>query len=70
MFSDGFDTDEPDCLAEALQQLRSRGARINWFHPTRHVPAATALQRARGSIERFIPLASLADLAAARHVLH
>ena len=29
-----------------------------------------ALQRARRSIERFVPLASLADLAAARHVLH
>jgi hypothetical protein len=34
------------------------------------VPAAGALQRARNRIERFVPLASLADLAAARHVLH
>lgn len=70
VFSDGFDTDATDHLAEALHEVRSRGARITWFHPTRQVPAATALQRARGSIERFIPLASLADLAAARHVLH
>jgi uncharacterized protein with von Willebrand factor type A (vWA) domain len=70
VFSDGFDTDGPDLLDAALQEVRARGARITWFHPTRQVPAAGALQRARSRIERFVPLASLADLAAARHVLH
>ena len=70
VFSDGFDTDGPELLADALQEVRARGARITWFHPTRQVPAAGALQRARSRIERFVPLASLADLAAARHVLH
>lgn len=70
VFSDGFDTDEPERLAAALQEVRARGARITWFHPTRQRPSATALQRSRSLIDRFIPLASLADLAAARHVLH
>jgi uncharacterized protein with von Willebrand factor type A (vWA) domain len=70
VFSDGFDTDGSDLLDAALQEVRARGARITWFHPTRQVPAAGALQRARSQIERFVPLASLADLAAARHVLH
>jgi uncharacterized protein len=70
VFSDGFDTDEPEHLAAALQAVRARGARITWFHPTRQRPAATALQRSRSLIDRFIPLASLADLAAARHILH
>jgi uncharacterized protein with von Willebrand factor type A (vWA) domain len=70
VFSDGFDTDGPDLLSVALQEVRARGARITWFHPTRQVPAAGALQRSRAMIERFVPLASLADLAAARHVLH
>ncbi len=70
VFSDGFDTDAPDLLAAALQEVRAHGARITWFHPTRQVPAAAALQRARASIDRFLPLASLADLVAARHVLH
>jgi uncharacterized protein len=70
VFSDGFDTDEPDRLAAALQEVRARGARITWFHPTRQRPAATAWQRSHKLIDRFIPLASLADLAAARHVLH
>jgi hypothetical protein len=55
--------------AEALQEVRARGARITWFHPTRQDPVATALQRARGCIERFVPLASLADLVAARTLL-
>jgi uncharacterized protein with von Willebrand factor type A (vWA) domain len=70
VMSDGFDTDEPEHLATALAALRAHGARITWFHPTREVPAAAALHNARASIERFIPLASVADLAAARQALH
>lgn len=70
VFSDGFDTDEPDLLTVALQAVRARGARITWFHPTRQAPQAAAFQRARGLIECFVPFASLADLAAARHILH
>lgn len=70
VFSDGFDTDGPDQLDAALQAVRARGARITWFHPTRQTPAAGALQRARSRIERCVPLASLADLAAARHLVH
>ena len=69
IFSDGFDTDAPELLAQALGELRARGARINWFHPTRSVPVASALQRARPCIERFVPLACLADLLAARSLL-
>ncbi len=70
VFSDGFDTDEPELLSAAMQEVRARGARITWFHPTRQVPAAAAVQQARRCIERFVPFASLADLVAARHVLH
>lgn len=70
VMSDGFDTDEPEQLAKALRSLRARGARITWFHPTRGLPAAVALQGAREHIERFVALASVADLVAARHRLH
>ena len=70
VFSDGFDTDAPELLSAAMQEVRARGARITWFHPTRQVPAAAAVQQARRCIERFVPFASLPDLAAARHVLH
>ncbi|MBS3910453.1 MAG: VWA domain-containing protein, partial [Hydrogenophaga sp.] len=70
IFSDGFDTDAPDALPAALQAVRARGARITWFHPTRAVPAAAALQRSRACIDRFYPLASLNDLAAASRSLN
>jgi uncharacterized protein with von Willebrand factor type A (vWA) domain len=70
IMSDGYDTDEPDQLLAALQALRGRGARVTWFHPTRTAPLSAAVQHARASVHRFIPLASLADLAAARTVLH
>lgn len=70
VMSDGFDTDPPELLAEALRALRGHGARITWFHPTRDVPAAAAVRNAREHVDRFVPLASLADLTAARPVLH
>jgi uncharacterized protein with von Willebrand factor type A (vWA) domain len=70
IFSDGFDTAEPDALPAALRAVRAHGARITWFHPTREVPAAAALQRSRICVDRFIPLARLSDLAAARPLLH
>ena len=68
--SDGFDTDEPEALHEALQALRRRGARLAWFHPTRQAPQAMSFRRARGCIETCVPLASLDDLRAAQHQLH
>lgn len=68
--SDGFDTDEPEALTEALQALRRRGARIAWFHPTRQSPQAMAFTRARGCIDSCLPLTGLADLRAAQHQLH
>ena len=70
VFSDGFDTDAPDLLALALREVRARGARITWFHPTRQVPASLAVREARTLVEHFFPLASLADLARARPFLH
>ena len=69
LFSDGYDTDEPEALAQVLRQLRSHGARICWFHPTRQAPASQAVLRAQGSVERFIPLAHLADLQRAEALL-
>ena len=70
LLSDGFDTDAPDELAKVLQSLRGHGARITWFHPTRQRPSSLALNQASRLIERFIPLASLADFARARPLLN
>jgi uncharacterized protein len=70
IMSDGFDADSPQELALALSALRGHGASITWFHPTRGIPAAAAVQNARDHVHRFVPLANLADLATARALLH
>jgi uncharacterized protein len=70
LMSDGFDTDAPEALHASLQALRRHGARITWFHPTRQRPASGALEQAQRCVDRFVPLASLADLARARPWLH
>jgi len=67
VLSDGFDADEPQCLANALARVRGRGARITWFHPAEHAPASQAMQAVAahgGLVERFLRLNSLRDLAA------
>lgn len=56
VFSDGYDTDPPEALAEALAAVRRRGARVLWLHPTREPAASLALQAARAHIEAFVPL--------------
>lgn len=69
LLSDGFDADPPDALAAALLRVRGRGARILWFHPTPVPPASDAVRAARGQVQRFVRLASLADLEAATPLL-
>ena len=56
-------------LADALAELRQRGARISWFHPTHKAAISAALQGGKKYIDRFVPLANLADLQAARPLL-
>ena len=70
ILSDGFDADVPQALAEQLQRVRGRGARITWFHPTEQPPASQAMQACRGLIERYVRLHSLRDLALAAPLLH
>lgn len=63
VFSDGFDTDEPEALAEVLAQVRARGARIFWLHPTVDVPRSVAMAMAAPFVTRFLPAHDLAGLA-------
>ncbi len=69
VFSDGFDTEAPDALSDSIRTVRARGARVDWFHPTRQASAAAALQAARPLIHQFHPLGQLADLRAAAQTL-
>jgi uncharacterized protein with von Willebrand factor type A (vWA) domain len=66
VLSDGFDADPPHRLAEALGQVRRRGARIHWFHPSPQPPASLAMQQVAGQaglVEAMSRLNSLRDLA-------
>jgi uncharacterized protein with von Willebrand factor type A (vWA) domain len=62
IFSDGYDTDEPGSLADVLAQIRARGARIFWLHPTRQPPESAAMVSARAQVNRFMPAYNLASL--------
>lgn len=67
ILSDGFDADAPERLAEELQRVRGRGARITWFHPSERPPASQAMAAVRdepGLVEHFHRLNRLDDLAA------
>jgi len=63
VFSDGYDTDPPDELDAVLAQVRARGARVCWLHPTVQAPQSEALLRAANQIHRFMPAHNLASLA-------
>ena len=62
VFSDGYDTDEPHALAEVLAQVRGRGARVCWLHPTVQAPQSAAMRLAAPFITRFMPAHNLASL--------
>jgi uncharacterized protein with von Willebrand factor type A (vWA) domain len=62
VFSDGYDTDEPEALAEVLAQVRARGARTCWLHPTVEAPKSAAMLLAAPFVTRFLPAHNLASL--------
>lgn len=62
VFSDGYDTDEPQALAEVLAQVRARGARVFWLHPTVAVPQSAAMQLAAPHVSRFMAAHNLVSL--------
>ncbi len=70
VFSDGYDTDEPEALAAVLAQVRARGARVGWLHPTVQVPASAAMERAAVHVTRFLPAHNLASLARLAELLN
>lgn len=37
IFSDGYDTEDPDALRNVLKRVRGRGATIDWFYPNKNV---------------------------------
>jgi uncharacterized protein len=69
VFSDGYDTDEPEALAGVLAQVRARGARVLWLHPTAQVPTSAAMALAAQHVNRFMPAHNLASLSRMHELL-
>jgi uncharacterized protein with von Willebrand factor type A (vWA) domain len=68
VFSDGYDTGEPQQLAAALAQLKRRARRIVWLNPLLGVPGyapvAAGMQAALPHVDLFAAAGSLARLRA------
>ncbi len=68
ILSDGFDTDPPEILADALARLKKRGCRIIWLNPLKgwrdYRPIAAGMAAALPHLDLFAPANTLAALAA------
>jgi uncharacterized protein with von Willebrand factor type A (vWA) domain len=66
--SDGYDTGEPQLLADALAQLRRRARRIVWLNPLLdrpgYTPVSQGMQAALPHLDLLAPGANLAGIAA------
>ena len=68
ILSDGYDTDPPEMIEEALARLKRRGARIVWLNPLigwqGYEPTAGGMQAALPYIDLFAPAHNLKSLEA------
>ncbi|GAB4351822.1 MAG: VWA domain-containing protein [Oricola sp.] len=67
ILSDGYDTDPPEVVAEALGRMKRRGARIVWLNPLKgwegYAPVARGMAAALPFLDHFAAANTLADLA-------
>ncbi|CUH63544.1 VWA domain containing CoxE-like protein [Thalassovita gelatinovora] len=68
ILSDGYDTDRPELIADALAALRKRGCKIIWLNPLKgwdgYEPVARGMAAALPHLDLFHPANRLADLEA------
>jgi uncharacterized protein with von Willebrand factor type A (vWA) domain len=70
VMSDGYDTGDPQLLAQALAQLRRRARRIVWLNPLAHQPGyAPVSQGMQAALPHLDLLAPGGDLASIRAML-
>jgi uncharacterized protein with von Willebrand factor type A (vWA) domain len=62
VLSDGYDTDPAEELAQALQLIAARGARIFWLHPSERTHFSASLELASPYVNRFMPAHNLESL--------
>jgi len=67
VMSDGYDTDPPEMIGDALATLKRRGCRIIWLNPlmgrNRHEPVARGMAAALPYLDLLRPAGTLDDLA-------
>ena len=68
IMSDGYDTDQPQEISEALKKLRKRGCRIIWLNPLKgwriYAPVSAGMKSALPHLDLFASANTLSDLAA------
>lgn len=68
IFSDGYDTDPPEGLSQALAQLKKRGCKLIWLNPLKgwqgYEPIARSMAQALPHLDLFAAATTLNDLAA------
>jgi uncharacterized protein len=68
ILSDGYDTEPPEAMAQAMARLARRGCRIIWLNPLKgwrdYAPIAAGMAAALPHLDLFAPAATLEDLAA------
>lgn len=68
ILSDGYDTDAPELVSEALGLLKKRGCKIIWLNPLKgwdgYEPVARGMAAALPHLDLFKPANTLTDLAA------
>jgi uncharacterized protein with von Willebrand factor type A (vWA) domain len=67
ILSDGYDTDPPETLANALQNLKKRGCKIIWLNPMKgwkgYAPIAAGMAAALPYLDHFAAANTLQNLA-------
>lgn len=68
ILSDGFDTEAPQMIADALEKLRKRGCKVIWLNPLKgwsdYAPVAEGMAAALPYLDAFRAANTLGDLAA------
>ena len=63
VFSDGFDTDEPDQLRSILGRIRGRGGHVDWFYPNKTVAGMSqCIQLAKVFVKNWYSAGNLNEL--------
>jgi uncharacterized protein with von Willebrand factor type A (vWA) domain len=66
IWSDGWETGDPERLERALRRLIRRAGRVDWLDPLAHTPGyapvTRGMQAARRVVRTFVPMADAEDL--------